>query len=208
MDPDDLAYKRSVRNMSLVLAAIAVTIFAALVVSPYAFPPSDTFQTSVSYDSAFGFTLHLQINTTDPASGTALQITGWLNSSASSIDNVTASDNWGVAPAGLWTRACTAGWPLGVGIMQGHYTQDNYTMGTLVQVPLTLSSCPTQSSTPGYFLLGPHSSKALVDLDGVPQYWVLQSGFAFGTSHYAPGVYTAVLADEWGDVLTTNFVVA
>jgi hypothetical protein len=207
MEPDDLAYKKSVRNMSLVLAAIVITIFAAIFVSPYAFPPSDTFQTSATLDSAFGFTLHIQINSTAPASGAALQISGWLNSSSASIDNVTAADSWGSGPGGLWTHACTDGWPIGVGIMQGHYTQDNYTMGTLVQIPMPATYCPVTPS-PTYFLLDPHSSTALVDLNGVPQYWVLQSSYSFPTGGHPSGVYTAVLADEWGDVVTTNFRVS
>lgn len=208
MDPDDLAYKKSVRNMSLVLAAIAITIFAAIAVSPYVFPATDTFQTSVSYVSAFGFTLHLQVNSTSVPSGGAVMVSGWLNSSSASINNVTASDGWGVGPGGLWTRLCTSGWPIGVGVMAGHYTQDNVTYGTLVQIPQPGASCPVQSATPRYFLLGPHSSRALVDLSGTPQYWVLQSSYSFSAAGLSPGVYTAVLADEWGDVVTTNFAVS
>lgn len=207
MDPDDVAYKKSVRNMSLVLAAIVLTIFAALAASPYVFPPANTFQPSVSYDSAFGFTLHLKINATSLPSGNVIVVTGWLNSSSGSIDNVTAADSWGVGPSGLWTKACTSGWPIGVGIMAGHYAPDNATFGTLVPVPQPEINCPVQASAPAYYLLEPHSSKALVDLEGTPQYWVLQSSFSFSTAQLTRGTYTAVLADEWGDVLTTNFAV-
>ena len=208
MDSDDVAYRRSVRNMSLVLAAIVITIFAALVVSPYVFPVNGAFQPSVSYGSAFGFTLHLQVNATSVPSGAGVLISGWLNGSSGSIDNVTAADSWGVGPGGLWTRMCTAGWPIGLGVMAGHYTQGNFTFGTLIPVPLPLVQCPVQAGTPGYFLLSPYSSKALVDLSGTPQYWVLQSSYSFSTSRLPAGVYTAVIADEWGDVLTTNFRVS
>ncbi|HKT21595.1 MAG TPA: hypothetical protein VJR06_03085 [Nitrososphaerales archaeon] len=208
MDPDDLAYKKSVRNMSLVLAAIAITIFAAIAVSPFVFPAANTFQPSVTYDSAFGFTLHLQVNSTSVSREGGVLVSGWLNSSSGSIVNVTAADSWGIGPAGLWTRVCTGGWPLGVGIMEGHYTQDNYTLGTIVQVPMPAVDCPVMVGTPGYFLLSPHTSKALVDLNGTPAYWVLQSSFSFSASQLPAGTYTAVLADEWGDVLTSNFIVS
>ncbi|MDG6910459.1 MAG: hypothetical protein JRN08_08835 [Nitrososphaerota archaeon] len=208
MDSDDAAYRKSARNMSLVLAAFVITIFAALVVSPYVFPASSAFHPSVSYGSAFGFTLHLQVNATSVPSGAGVLISGWLNGSSGSIDNVTAADSWGIGPAGLWTRTCTAGWPIGLGVMAGHYTQDNFTSGTLIPVPVPLAQCPVQAGTPGYFLLSPHSSKALVDLGGAPQYWVLQSSFSLSTSKLQAGVYTALIADEWGDVLTTSFRVS
>lgn len=208
MDPDDVAYRRSVRNMSLVLAAIVITIFAAIFISPFAFAPPNTFQKSTSLDSVFGFTLHLQINATTAAPGSNLLVSGWLNSSSDSIVNVTAADAWALGPAGLLTRSCAEGWPIGVGVMEGHYTQDNFSSGTLLPLPVPAAHCPYAASAPGYFLLTPHSSQALVDLNGTPQYWVLQSSFSLGTSQLPPGVYTAVLADEWGDVLTTNFVVS
>ena len=207
MDPDDVAYRKSVRNMSLVLAAIVLTIFAAIFAAPYVFPAGSTFGESASYDSAFGFSLHLRINATSLPGGDAVLVTGWLNSSSGSIYNLTSAAGWGVGPAGLWTRMCTQGWPVGVGVMQGHYTQDNYTSGSLIPVPMPYH-CPLEPPPPGYFLLAPHSSKALVDLGGTPQYWVLQSSYPFGTANLPAGVYTAVLADEWGDVVTTSFVVS
>lgn len=217
MDPDDIAYKKSVRNMAFVLAAIVLTIFAAIFASPYLFPPPDTFQQSVTYNSAFGFTMHLQVNTTTLSQGGSVLVSGWLNSSSASIDNVTAESLWGVGPTSLWTSYCTAAWPIGVGVMQGHYTQDNYTLGRLLPLNLPEVSCPVRAATPGYFLFDPHSSRALVDLNGTPQYWVLRSAFTFsassssgfkGSSSLPAGVYTAVLADEWGDVVTTNFLVS
>jgi hypothetical protein len=220
MDADDIAYKKSVRNMSFVLAAIAITIFAAIFAFPYLSPPADTYQASVSYDSAFGFTLHLQLNATAVAPGGGVAVTGWLNSTSATIDNVTGADSWAIGPASLWSAPCTAGWPIGVGFMQGHYTLDNYTLGRLIPLNLPAAQgCPVQSAVPGYFLLEPHSSKALVDLGGAPEYWLLQSSFTFSASSFggpqgpgAPGLqagtYTVVMADEWGDLLTTSFLVS
>jgi hypothetical protein len=211
LNSDDVAYRKSVRNMSIVLAVIVVTIFAALFIPPYVYPSHDVFQPSVTLDSPFGFTLHLTVNSTTVSSEGTILLTGWVNSTSAVVENVTTSNSWGVPQAKLWERACTAGWPLGVGVMQGHYTHDNYTLGTLVSIPQPLLSCPVQVATPSYFLFEPHSSKALVDIAGTPSFWTIQSSLAFEVytsgAQLNPGVYTAVLADEWGDVLTTNFQV-
>jgi hypothetical protein len=209
MDSDDAAYRRSVRNMSLVLAAILVTIFAAIFIPPYLNPPSGAFPQSVSYDSGFGFTMHLTVNhsSSSPTRGVLLQ--GWVNSTSPSIDNVTAANQWAFPQSLLWTRPCTAGWPIGVGVMQGHYTQDNYTLGTLLPLGSGASACPKLSPSPTSFSFEPQTSKALVVLGGTPVFWVIQTSLNYtGTTpgyQLPPGVYTAVLADEWGDVLTANF---
>ena len=207
MDPDDVAYRKSVRNMSLVLAAIVITIIIALAASPYVFPAGGTLRSSAESDSAFGFTMHLQVNATEAAQGSAVLITGWLNNTSGQINNVTAADSWGVAQGGLWTRVCTLGWPVGVGVMKGHYSQDNYTLGTLMPVPSPKVLCPAVRASPSYFLFEGHSSTVLVDLAGAPAYWRLQTSYGF-TFTSQPGVYTAVFADEWGDVLTANFAVS
>lgn len=203
--------------MSLVLAAIALIIFAALFVPPYLFPYHQSFRASVSLDSAFGFTLHLRINATS-TTGEGVSIQGWLNSTSSTIQNITTSSAWGVDPGSLSREPCVSGWPIGLGVMKGHYDQVNYTLGTLLPVVTTV--CSPGPGGPGYLLLTPHSSRALVDIGGTPEYWTLQSGYTFGyapevglpqgetPNHLASGVYTVVLADEWGDVLTTNFSVA
>lgn len=210
MSSDDLAYRKSVRNMTLVLAAIVITIFAAIFIPPYVNPYHDVFQPSVSLDSPFGFTLHLEVNATSPSPGSRVLLTGWLNSTSGSVENVTAADSWALNQNGLWGRICTSGWPIGLGIMRGHYTQDNYTLGTLIPLPRPLVACPLQAGAPAYFLIESHSSKALVDIGGAPQVWTIQTSYAFGyaPNQLAAGVYTALVADEWGDILTTNFLVA
>ncbi len=220
MDADEVAYRKSVRNMSLVLAAIVIVVFASIFIPPYVFPPRSTFQDSASLDSPFGFTLHLLINTTSPSPRGHVLITGWLNSTSDSIETVNASNSWIQGSEKLWTKPCTSGWPIGLGVMQGHYTQDNYTLGALLPLPHPLYYCPAQVGAPSYFLLEPHSSKALVDIGGSPQYWVIETSYTFGytlgeglsggsgPNQLPTGVYTVVLTDEWGDVLTTNFLVS
>ena len=196
--------------MSLVLAAIVITVFVAIFVPPYVYPMHNVFRPSVSSDSPFGFTLHLRINATSVPHDGAIMLTGWVNSTSSSIENVTAANSWGLPQARLWGRVCTTGWPIGIGVMRGHYTQDNYTSGTIVPVPQPLASCPVQLSAPRYFLFEAHSSNALVTIGGNTVTWRVQTEFlfkGFQSSTQQSGVYTAVIADEWGDVLTTNFLV-
>ena len=93
--------------------------------------------------------------------------------------------------------------------MEGHYTQDNYTLGTLLPLNSTQPPCPGGSYSPAYFAFEPQTSRALVVLAGKPTFWTIQTVVRFtGTTpgyQLPPGVYTAVLADEWGDVLTANF---
>lgn len=220
---DDLAYRRSVRNMSLILAVMAVVIFAAIFVPPYINPSHDLFQQSVSFDSPAGFTMHLTLNATSiPPAGSVL-MEGWVNGSSPAIENLTVADQWAFEPSLLWGIGCTSGWPIGIGVMAGHYNQDNYTLGTLIQMSQMQVSCPV-SPAPQFILLypPPHSSQALASVNQNPVHWLLQTDLTFsanslGTgshpgspvpSELAPGVYTAVLADEWGDVLTSNFIVS
>lgn len=197
--------------MSMVLAAIVITVFAAIFIPPYFSPSHNSLQKSASLDSPFGFTLHLEVNSTSIQPGGAILITGWVNSTSANVENVSASNSWAFQQDRLWEKVCTSGWPIGVGVMQGHYTQDNYTLGSLMPIIQPAASCPVSIYTPPYFLFEPRSSKALVTIGGKPDLWIIQTSLAY--SQYMPGyrlqpgIYTAVLADEWGDVLATNFLV-
>jgi len=209
MDPDDVAYRKSVRNMAFVLAAIVITIFAAIFIPPYLNPPSGAFPRSVSFDSGFGFTMYLTVNYSSGPSTWSVLLRGWVNSTSPSINNVTAADSWAYSLIDLYTARCTPGWPIGIGVMEGHYTQDNYTLGTLLPLNLSRSQCVGESNSPNSFAFEPQTSKALVVLGGTPSFWTIQTALNYTatTPGYLlpPGVYTAVLADEWGDVLTANF---
>jgi hypothetical protein len=207
LSDDDAAYRRSVRNMSLVLAAIVLVVFAAIFVPPLFIPPGKHFYTSSTVLSPYGFDLVLQINATQLKSGDHLQISAWANSTSSQILNVTAKDNWPLNQNGLWGRICTAGWPIGIGVIQGFYTNDNYTRGTLIPIPQPL--CPVSSATPQYFLLEPHTTAAIASINGTLVHWTLQADLVFGGAGFGSGatrgVYTVVAADEWGDVTFLYF---
>jgi hypothetical protein len=215
MDPDDAAYRRSVRNMSLILAAIVLTVFVSLFAFTYFAPPPAGFQPQASTTSPYGFDLSLSLNATSMGPDGGLSIKGWANNTTPNALNVTAMSSWRVDQHLLWTRICTNGWPIGVGVMQGHYTLDNYTRGTFLQFVQPLATCAVQVGSPPWidFAPHPHSSLAIVTISGTPTFWLLQSTLDFGhaslgEAQLKPGVYTVVVADEWGDIVMTNFRVS
>ncbi len=220
MDPDDIAYRKSVRNMAVVLAAILITIFAAISIPPLIAPSHDAFQTSVSFASPFGFTMHLTLNSKSISPDGSVQINGWLNNSSNAPLNVSAANSWAYSPGGLSSNPCAAGWPIGIGVLKGHYTGDNYTQGAPLQLTQPACSGNRSITPPGYFLFYPLSSRVLVSINDAPAFWVLQGALSFGEGALIPntltgvsgrlpaGVYTAVLADEWGDVVTASFLVS
>ena len=212
MDPDEIEYKKSVRNMSLVLAAIVITAFAGIFIPPYFFSAHNMYVPSVSDQSTFGFTVHLSLNSTLVQPSGGVLITGWINSTSASIEDINSSGSWGLPQSQLW-GSCNLGWPIGIGIMKGHYADANYSAGTLINVSPLRSWCgPQGGTTPKDFVLRPHSSQAVVTVNGSPAIWDLVSSLGFGGIplgiQLQPGVYTAVIADEWGDVLTMIFQVA
>jgi hypothetical protein len=217
MDPDDIEYRKSVKNTIVVVAIVVLVIAAALVVSPYLNPRVDTFQKHVYAVTTNGFTLNLQVNTTSISSTGYIAISAWANSTSSSSNNVTGADYWPTMRGpDYWLsgKLCTNGWPIGVGVMQGHYTMENYTLGTLIALPQPAVFCPAQVPPHWFeFEPAPHSSRALVTVGDTPQIWVIQSSIVFGQGSMGQGplpagVYTALAADEWGDLLLTNFRVS
>ncbi len=208
---DDQAYRKSVRNMSVVLAAIVITVFAALVITPFLNPLHEQFPNSASVDSPYGFALSVTLNETQLGPGRYVSIIALMNSTSSQIENVTAQSAWAVDPSHLWGRLCTSGWPMGIGLMQGYYSEGNFSRGTLIRLLQPLVLCLVLRGTPSYFLLQPHGSKTVASLNGTPEFWDLQTTLDFGSGSLGQGqrlggVYTVVVADEWGDVVLLHFV--
>lgn len=211
MDPDDVAYRKSVRNTVKVLAVVVAVIAAALILTGYFDVTPNSFQTSTSVPSAYPFTLSLAINTTSTSPDGVVAISAWLN--ATSTGNVTSVSLWGFNQSRLVSPPCSSGFPVAIGVMQGHYTLDNYSVGTLLPISHPLVLCPIHHGSPPWFYFGSQSSRVLVTLDGTPEFWVLSTSYGFGADsigklHLPPGVYTAVAVDEWGDFVLTNFRVS
>lgn len=206
LSEDDAAYRRNVRNMALVLAAITITIFAAIFIPPVINPVHEQFAPSGSATSPYGFTINVKLNSTSLRDGGGVAIEAWLNSTSPQLDNVTAESAWPVGPEDLWTKVCVAGWPLGIGVMSGYYTQDNYTSGSLLQIPQPIVSCPEEGRGPAYFILQPFSDNALVEASGTAQIERLQSSLTFSGADAVghAGAFTVLAADEWGDMVLVH----
>ncbi|MDV3277269.1 MAG: hypothetical protein LYZ69_02235 [Nitrososphaerales archaeon] len=205
---EDREYSRNARNMAIILAAIVLVIFAAIFVPPLVNPVHEHFERSASVTSPYGFTLNINLNTTSLSGTEEVSISGWANNTSSEILNATAANQWAVSPNYLWTRICTNGWPIGVGLMRGYYTFDNYTLGTFVPLVRPMIACPVSMYTPSSFLMQPHSSLAIVRLNGSLAEWNLSTTLTYGNPPYMSqlsGVYTAIAADEWGDVAIVHF---
>lgn len=205
---EDREYGRNARNMAIILAAIVIIVFAAIFIPPLTSPVHEQFEQSASVNSPYGFTLSINLNTTNPSGEGGVSISAWLNNTSSEILNATASSQWTVNPSELWTGVCTYGWPVGVGVIRGYFTPDNYTLGTFVLLPRPLINCPNIASAPGSFLMQPRSSQAIVRLGGSLAEWNLGSTLAYrnqADGSKLSGVYTAVAADEWGDVAIVHF---
>ncbi len=199
--------------MSIILATVVIMVFVALFISPYINPPRAQFSKSASVDSSYGFSLTVNLNATQVSPLGYVSMKTWMNSTSPRVENITAMGAWAVDQSRLWGRLCTSGWPIGIGVMQGYYTEDNYSQGTLIRLPQPLTLCPVSSVTPKYFVLEPHGSKAFVSLNGTPELWDLQTTLVSGSGllghgQLLGGVYTVIGADEWGDVVITHFHVS
>jgi hypothetical protein len=209
-DDDDVAYHKSVRNTSVVLVVVVAVLVASIGLTLLFDVTPNTFQTKTTVASDYPFTLTLEINTTAASATKGVMIMAWLN--GTSTANVTANSNWAFDNSRLVGRICTPSFPVGVGVMQGHYTSDNYSLGTLLRIQQPLYYCPVGQSPP-WFYFSSSTSKVLVTLGGNPVFWILRTNVTLsaaltGVSRLSPGVYTAVAADEWGDFVLSNFRVS
>ena len=211
MDPDDAAYRKSVRNMSVVLALIVIIVFAALYIPPYVNPVRQELNASAS-DSSSGYPLVLSVklNATMMTSEGSISIVAQVNGTSRTIQNITTRNAWAIEETLLWTRPCTSGWPVGIAIMKGFYTLDNYKTGAVLTLKSPKYLCPIPSGSPAYFLLEPSGSRAVVSINGAFAVWELQTSLVFGPGSTVEGgllsgPYTVIAADEWGDIAFAHF---
>jgi len=205
---DDVAYRRSVRNTSVLLGVIVIVVVAGLIL-PGFFPAGALPTSTVAY-SANGLTLNLSVNTTQAFEPSGVRITAWINGT-SSIVNVTATDSWAIRSPLLWGSPCQPGFPIGVGVMHGYYDQYNYTSGKLLPLGQKVPVCPFPSGLPQSFLIQPYGSQAIVSINGSLERWNLQTTVVLGRASFLQdlqtgGTFTVIGADEWGDVAILHFV--
>jgi len=196
--------------MAVILAAIVITVFASIFIPPLVYPSHEQFVASSSTFSPYGFSLLLTENATRIVSGQDIDVTAVMNNTSYEVLQVPAASDWPLA--GLYTRPCFTGWPMGIGIMQGYYTSDNFTSGTLLKLQYPQAGCSSgTSSAPTIFLIEADSPDSVANSTNSVQTWNLTFSLdsrsyagANGTAYFQ-GVYTVVVADEWGDTAITHF---
>jgi hypothetical protein len=193
---DDAAYGRSVRNMAIVLAAMAMVIVVALAFPLLIRQGEGEFVPLTTVDSPYGFVLSIHTNET-VLSGGVVNITAWMSNGGDRIIDLSAASDWAQNTKGLSSAFCSPGWPLGIGVAPGYLSYDNYSLGSFAPHPPS-PTCPSFHDTPTDFILQPGSSTSVVKLKSSVGEWKL--AVTEELSLQVPGVYTVIAADEWGDI--------
>jgi hypothetical protein len=203
------------RSLFVGLSAIVIAI---ILTTTGPFPPNSggpypSDQASTSVASIDGLQLSLEISASRLLSGGSIVVNvSETNTNATPL-NQSAARSWAVS--GLRTDGCYASiYPFGVAIYYGHYTAQNISSGSPLNLFPALP-CPLFIRYVSGYYFQQHSDLAVV-LPGNGPPVAMASGFAargnytHGTTlqHFSPGMYTVVAGDEWGSLAFLYFVVA
>jgi len=209
----------SVLFVSVAIVLVAMTGVAAFTLPRSSNPVPSVGPKSVTTESAGGLLLGLSLNETTIAPGQTISITVYERNTLQKTNNVSASDSWpvsgpGVGPCGVTTM------PMGITVYQGNWS----TLTISGVQPLQLYKpgpyyCPAVMGGVRAYVFQPTSGEAQVigPCSSNPCFSSNMSstidakGF-WGTSliqfsDFAPGVYTVVAGDEWGNVVLLRFEV-
>jgi len=204
-----IAYERFVLLALLATGVLGVAAF--LLPAPKAVGP-----VSATGNGGSGLVLNLSVNTSSFSQGKSLQVYISETNSLSSMNNVTASQNWGTT---FSLGRCSADYPFGILLLKGYYTLENFTQGEKVslQSPVQNYMCVRPPFSTSYYHFLPKSDTAVVQVDtgnqtitwpmgtsiSITGYWTVQGSFA-PLQH---GMYTLVAGDEWGALALLHFSV-
>ncbi len=212
--------------IAVILGAIAVLGFstAAYMESTGAssIPPSNV--SATTYNGTTGLDLSTQISSSQINQGENITITVTVMNTLFMWNDLPPQYNFPHFDSPyVFSMSPCASVHYGVAILSGNYSASDFGKGT----PLTIQEpavyeCPALYHI-GYYQFLPHSSQARLYgssaetnyLDTTELSGTLNiSGFWTGTAQepafhaFAPGTYTIVSADEWGDVGILHFTVA
>ena len=146
-------------------------------------------------------------------------------------NNVTGADSWPASQANmsLWTGTeCPSTLPLGYEILKGNYGENNFTQGVplYLKAQFYMPSCAVYGDGLGNSVFMPLSNQVGRYNTSTSGTW---SGFWMGSGNpgrgnycpgsnssyncplalnpFAPGTYTVVAADEWGQIVLLSFFV-
>jgi len=197
---ESIAYER------LVLLALLAT--GVLGVAAFLLPAQKAMVPISSTGSgSSGLVLHLSVNGSSIAQGHSLEVNISETNTLSSMNNVTASQNWGTT---FSLGRCSANYPFGIFLLKGYYTLQNFTQGERVrlQSPVQNYLCVRPAFSTSYYHFLPKSDRAVVQVAmgnqtvtlpmetsiSITGYWTAEGNF----TPLQHGTYTLVAGDEWG----------
>jgi hypothetical protein len=153
------------------------------------------------------------LNAASFTSGQMVSINATESNTKNTANNVTAAKDWPIS--GLTLGGCgTLGFPYGIGIYQGYYDLSNVSLlanqSSLYFYKPGVYSCPAMfimsqySFAPSSDIAGGTAMSSVVSINGTWTGSVTSSAF----HQFAPGVYTVVGGDEWGDIAVVHFTVS
>lgn len=173
-------------------------------------------QYSASAPSVQGLELKLSINATAILPGQTVQVNVSEFNSLETVNNVSSSSHWLVRGA-LSSCPNTNSQPFGIAVYQGHYTAQNISQGSQLQI-FPITACPQYIRLVTGYSFQPLSNEAIIEPGSgyTPMAATIGVNGSYGPSYtgssaansFGQGVYTLVAADEWGALVFLYFQVA
>ena len=171
---------------------------------------------SATGSGSSGLVLNLSINDSSIAQGHSVGVHISETNSLSTMNNVTAAQNWGTT---FTLGRCSANYPFGIALFKGHYTLQNFTQGERVslQSPVQNYLCVRPPFSTSYYHFLPKTDTAVVQVGMGNQTVTLPMGTSIPITGYwtaegsftplQHGTYTLVAGDEWGALAMLHFSV-
>jgi len=171
---------------------------------------------SATGSGSSGLVLNLSINDSSIAQGHSVGVHISETNSLSTMNNVTAAQNWGTT---FTLGRCSANYPFGIALFKGHYTLQNFTQGERVslQGPVQNYLCVRPPFSTSYYHFLPKTDTAVVQVGMGNQTVTLPMGTSIPITGYwtaegsftplQHGTYTLVAGDEWGALAMLHFSV-
>ena len=201
--------------MVAAVSILAVVVGAVSVAVPLWRSPGSITNTQTTTDKSLGISLALSVTPQSGPSGTTFQINATVLNSLARVNNVTGVNDYrGVEGNPVCNFA-----PVAFEVLQGSYTASNFASGTAVNIHGVQNyMCLIGASDLKSYAFQPNSDVFSGTADGgapitraahasvdVSHQW---SKDLTSSGPLAPGVYTVVAADNWGQLAVVHFTVS
>ncbi len=168
--------------------------------------PATTTSTTTSVQSTDGLQLQVAVNATSLTPGENLQISVDEYNTLTTVNSVSSGKNWGVSGLSLGACSNTYVQPFGVALYQGHFTAENISQATPLEIYARVP-CPNYIRLiTGYDFLPDSTNAALMPGGDVSSPTSMAANVIVGGTYtqvtqltpLVSGDYTVVAGDEWG----------